>query len=118
MRKLWLAILLIAPLGCQPAEDGSGDSNATSAAVTTPSTMETAQIDDSDTRYVIAVEGMSCPIGCPPAVKSALESVPGVTDVVVDYEAKQATVKTGGANFDQALAMKALSDAGFAGKLN
>ena len=42
----------------------------------------------------IKVEGMTCPVGCAPQVKQQLESVDGVSKVVVDFEAKQATVET------------------------
>lgn len=107
MKKLFLLLLLVMPLGCQPAGE-SGDGNATSAATGS---------DEAATQYVIAVQGMSCPLGCPPAVKGALESVPGVTEVVVDYETKQATVKAG-PDFDTTAAVDALSHAGFSGAVN
>jgi copper chaperone CopZ len=107
MKKLFLLLLLAIPLGCQDAGDG-GDGNATSAAATA---------DDAATQYVFSVEGMSCALGCPPAVKGALESVPGVSEVVVDYETKKATVKAS-PDFDQTAAVDALSHAGFSGAVN
>jgi copper chaperone CopZ len=46
------------------------------------------------TEYVLGVEGMSCAINCAPAVKSSLESLPGVRSVEIDFESKKAIVKT------------------------
>jgi copper chaperone CopZ len=60
---------------------------------------------------------MQCPAGCPPLVKSTLESVAGVGTVEVDYQAKQARVQVDPDQFDQTAAVQALSEAGFQGKL-
>jgi copper chaperone CopZ len=106
MKNLWLVLLLVLPLGCQNATEGDGNSTGASATGT-----------EAATQYVIAVDGMSCPLGCPPAVKGALESVPGVTEVVVDYESKKATIKAG-PDFDATAATDALTHAGFSGSVN
>jgi copper chaperone CopZ len=44
--------------------------------------------------YLLTVEGMSCPTGCAPKVEAALRSIDGVESVDVDYEKKQARVRT------------------------
>jgi len=44
-------------------------------------------------RYVLAIEGMSCAESCPPQVKSSLESIEGVKSVEVSYEDKRAIVQ-------------------------
>ena len=64
----------------------------------------------------LAVENMTCGT-CPIVVKKALQRVPGVSAVVVDFEHKTATV-----TFDQGKATtaeltKATTDAGFPSKL-
>lgn len=116
MKRLWLALLLALPLGCQPAEDSESttDTNSTSAAVT-PAPQSVSE-DGRLTQLVFAVEGMQCPAGCPPLVKSTLASVAGVDAVEVDYQAKQARVQVDPAQFDQTAAVQALADAGFQGK--
>jgi periplasmic mercuric ion binding protein len=47
---------------------------------------------------VLTVENMTCEL-CPLTVKTAMERVPGVTFVVIDFDAKTATV-----TFDPAIA--------------
>ena len=102
MKNVWLVLLLAIPLGCQPPADSKpADSNTTSSVP-----------DETATHLVFAVDGMSCEIGCPPAVKQAFASVPGVKDVQVDFNTKQATVNVD-QEFDQVAAVKALGDAGF-----
>ena len=122
MKKFTLLVLLGVMLGCQPAADppagGQPDSNATSAASTAPSG-PTAQVDLSQTtRYVFAIDGMQCAVACPPRVKESLAAVPGVAQVVVDYDTRTATVQADPAAFDQTVAVQALTDAGFTGRLN
>lgn len=60
-------------------------------------------------KTIIKVEGMMCP-HCQARVESVSKAVPGVTDAVVDLQAKQVTV-TGDA--DIALVKKAIIDAGY-----
>lgn len=59
------------------------------------------------------VKGMSCPIGCPPQVKSALGGVEGVTRVEVDYEKKQALVVVEREDFDASRLLAALASTQF-----
>lgn len=65
-------------------------------------------------RYAIAVEGMSCSVGCPPAVEGALGKIEGVTAVEVDFAAKQAlvTVKQG-TGLDVKTCNKAFGNSGY-----
>jgi copper chaperone CopZ len=44
-------------------------------------------------QYVLAVEGMSCPVGCVPKVHDALQSIDGVQSVEVDFDSGRAVVK-------------------------
>ena len=114
MKKLWLVLLLVVPLGCKPADNSSSspESNSTSAALTTPSDASVADHGNL-TQLVFAVEGMQCSVACPPQVKGALESVAGVSEVDVDYESKQAHVKVNPSQFDQTAAVQALSEPDF-----
>jgi copper chaperone CopZ len=52
-----------------------------------------SQDDPLIRQTVIAVEGMHCE-GCTVLVEKSIEDVPGVLDVTVDYEGKQAVVST------------------------
>ena len=40
----------------------------------------------------LRVTGMTCAVDCPPRVRSALESVPGVESASVDYDSRTARV--------------------------
>lgn len=57
-----------------------------------------AQAEVAAESAVFAVENMYCEL-CPLTVKTAMERVPGVASVMVDFEAKTATV-----TFDPAIA--------------
>ena len=59
------------------------------ALVTTAPAM--AQAEAVTETAVLAVENMYCEL-CPLTVKTAMERVPGVTSVAVDFDAKTATV--------------------------
>ncbi|MDO8360655.1 MAG: heavy-metal-associated domain-containing protein [Devosia sp.] len=50
-----------------------------------------AQAEAATKTSVLTVENMTCEL-CPLTVKTAMERVPGVTSVVVDFDAKTATV--------------------------
>lgn len=125
MKKFACLLLLAFPLGCQPAAEKPAETPAPS---TTPAPSEpaasgesnatSAVIDKTATQLVMSIDGMSCPLGCPPAVKSALESVEGVSDVVVDYDTKTATVSVDASKFKKERAVEALSHAGFTGSVN
>ncbi len=58
------------------------------------------------------VKKMTCP-ACPITVKKALEQVPGVSDVKIDFEHKIATVRVDMDRATVASLTKATTDAGF-----
>lgn len=58
------------------------------------------------------VQNMTCSV-CPITVKKALQNVPGVGDVKVDFEHKTATVKVDLDRTSVELLSKATTDAGF-----
>ncbi len=73
----------------------------------------TAEVQGPET-VTIDVSGMTCAVGCPPRVQSALASVPGVEKVDVDFDAKTATIQCEGA-CDPKLLAAALEKSGFGG---
>lgn len=58
------------------------------------------------------VQNMTC-AGCRITVKMALEQVPGVSDVDVDFERKTATLRMDTAKANTVMLTKATTDAGF-----
>lgn len=60
----------------------------------------------------LAVEKMTC-AACPITVKKALSRVPGVTEVSVSFERKQATVAFDDAQTTVAALTRATTDAGY-----
>lgn len=56
---------------------------------------------------------MMCPEGCGAKVKEILSEQPGAKEVVIDFEAKTATVAIEEGKFDPAAAVAALKDYGF-----
>ena len=50
-----------------------------------------AQAAAAEQRQIFAIENMTCAL-CPVTVKKAMEGVSGVKSVVIDFEAKTATV--------------------------
>jgi len=58
------------------------------------------------------VQNMTC-AACPITVKKALQQVPGVTDVRIDYERKTATVQLDADKASVTMLTKATTDAGF-----
>lgn len=60
-----------------------------------------------------AVPDMMCEEGCAAAVKGILSKQPGATNVVVDFDAKLATVAVEDGTFDAQQALAALVDKGF-----
>jgi len=44
--------------------------------------------------YVATVEGMTCAVGCAPKVEEALRGIEGVESVKVDFDKKQAVIRT------------------------
>jgi len=60
----------------------------------------------------LAVQNMTCPL-CPFTVRKALESVPGVTKVSVDFDAKTATVSFDPTKTNAQALTQATGNAGF-----
>ena len=58
------------------------------------------------------VQNMTC-VGCPITVKKALEQVPGVSEVKIDFEHKTATVHMDKDKANVSMVTKATADAGF-----
>lgn len=58
------------------------------------------------------VQNMTC-AACPITVKKALEQVPGVSDVKIDFEHKTATVHVDTDKTNVSMVTKATADAGF-----
>jgi len=86
-KKLFAGTALLAAIGLTAACSGSTEARAdtqTGAAETaTPVAYQTAEF---------AIENMTC-ASCPITVRKAMERVPGVQSVKVDYETKIATVE-------------------------
>lgn len=71
-------------------------------------------IDGSGSTIVrISVPDMMCEEGCAATVKGILSKQPGAKDVVVDFDAKLATVAVEEGTFDAQQALAALIDKGF-----
>jgi mercuric ion binding protein len=64
----------------------------------------------------LKVPGMTCPT-CPLTVKKALQKVPGVSKIDVNYEQKEIAVAFDDAKTSDAAIMKATSDIGFPSQL-
>jgi len=113
-------------LGCNQAVD-TGQVKATPASASqgdaaSEATASSGATADSDSGAVTTISfevpGMSCPYGCAPRVKEALESVPGVVqeidkDADIDLETKIAKVRIDKAKYNIEAALNALQKAGF-----
>jgi periplasmic mercuric ion binding protein len=77
------------------ADAGAAAGTACGAAASAADTGSAAgHATANDKVYVLGIEGMSCPISCPPEVKKSLEGVEGVRSVEVSFEDKRAVVHT------------------------
>lgn len=63
-------------------------------------------------KLALNVQNMTCAT-CPITVKKALEQVPGVSDVKIDFEHKTATVRIDTDKANASMLTKATTDAGF-----
>ncbi len=67
-----------------------------------------------EARYVVGVSGMICPTSCTTNVREALETLPEVQDVAIDFAAKTATITThAGETLTRDQVHKALKGSGF-----
>jgi mercuric ion binding protein len=78
-----------------------------------PSSMTIASAQAAaEQRQIFAIENMTCAL-CPVTVKKAMEGVPGVKSVVIDFEAKTATVTFDGTTTTVELIAAAATNAGY-----
>lgn len=105
MRFIVCAALVCAFAGCggEVERESSAVGNVTAAAFN-PSNAPTVEF---------SVPDMMCPDGCGVAVKEILTKQPGATDVLVDFDAKTATVAIEEGKFDSDKALAALVDKQF-----
>jgi copper chaperone CopZ len=99
-----LALVLV---GCQKRES---EQMAGAAADTV--TAVAFNVDGAPT-VQFDVPDMMCPESCAVKTREILSEQPGVTDVVVDFDSKTATVAIEPGRFDAAAAIAALVDHGF-----
>lgn len=100
------AILPFAMLGC------SDTVRQTSDGTTEPATAVAFNVDGAPTVEFSAPD-MMCPESCAVKVKEILSEQPGAKEVVVDFDAKTATVAVEPGKFDPEAAVAALIDHGF-----
>lgn len=50
--------------------------------------------DGGPHRYVVGVEGMVCPTSCTNNVRAALQTMPEVEDITIDFAAQTVTIST------------------------
>jgi mercuric ion binding protein len=67
---------------------------------------------DTSQTLTINVQNMTC-AACPITVKKALEKVPGVSEVKIDFEHKTATMRLDTDKANVSMLTKATTDAGF-----
>jgi copper chaperone CopZ len=94
-------------VGCSRVEPSATDSAASKA---TPAVFN----ESGAPTVVFNAPDMMCPEGCGAKVKEILSGQPGAKEVLVDFDAKTATVAIDkDANFDSDAAVAALADHGF-----
>ena len=76
---------------------------------TTPASAQTATTRNE---VIFAIENMTCPL-CPVTVKKAMEGVPGVKSVAIDFKAKTATVSFDPSKTTIAVIAAASTNAGY-----
>jgi copper chaperone CopZ len=105
-RFIVLAAILLLAVGCSQSNQQTGEISKS----TTPVSFNTAGAPT----VVFNAPDMMCPEGCGAKVKEILSGQPGAKEVVVNFDAKTATVaidKDG--KFDADAAVAALADHGF-----
>jgi copper chaperone CopZ len=91
---------------------GCSESTAPRADIVTTTTPAVFNVNGAPT-VEFSVPDMMCPEGCAVEVKEILAKQPGAKDVLVDFEAKTATVAIEQDEFDAAQALAALIDKQF-----
>jgi copper chaperone CopZ len=100
-------LVLLAISGCTEATNSPAD---ISAAAATPAVFNMAGAPTVE----FSVPDMMCPEGCGAKTKEILSEQPGAKEVVINFEAKTATVAVDDGEFDADAAIAALVDHGFA----
>ncbi|HEX4414687.1 MAG TPA: heavy-metal-associated domain-containing protein [Lacipirellulaceae bacterium] len=105
-RFIAIAGIVILAVGCSQTNQQTGDISKS----TTPVSFNTAGAPT----VVFNAPDMMCPEGCGAKVKEILSGQPGAKEVVVNFDAKTATVAFDkDAKFDSSAAVAALVDHGF-----
>ena len=106
-RTIGIAGVLMIALGC------SQQSTVETSVIPNSMTATTSFNATGAPTIEFALPDMMCEEGCASAVEDILEQQPGVKDVLVDFEAKTATVAVDEQSFDSQQAIAALVDKGF-----
>ena len=101
-----MLVLSLAVSGCTDSNEFTAGISAESA---TPAAFNVAGAPTVE----FSVPDMMCPEGCAVKTKEILSEQPGAKEVVVDFEAKTATVAVEKDKFDADAAIAALVDHGF-----
>lgn len=104
--RLSILMMVAILVGCarQPSESGVVGGEPTSALAFNVDGAPTVEFDVPD---------MMCPEGCGAKTKEILSALPGAKEVVINFDAKTATVAIEEEKFDAAAAVAALKDYGF-----
>ncbi len=102
-RCMYIFAFVIMVTGCARQSAVSTDEVATAVAF---------NVDGAPT-VEFSVPDMMCPEGCGAKTKEILSEQPGAKEVVVDFDAKTATVAVEKGEFDAEAAIAALVDHGF-----
>ena len=105
-RKLFVSCIVVIAAGC------SDDSSVQVTATSSESTEVAFNVTGAPTIEFNAPD-MMCPEGCGAKVKEILSEQPGAKEVVINFEAKTATVAVDKDSFDAEAAVAALVDHGF-----
>jgi copper chaperone CopZ len=106
IRSIGLAAVLILAVGCSQSNQQTSDISKS----TTPVSFNAAGAPT----VVFNAPDMMCPEGCGAKVKEILSGQPGAKEVLVNFDAKTATVALDkDAKFDSDAAVAALADHGF-----
>lgn len=127
MRRLALGLLVVSGLsfGCTPPAPAPTQPAAPAGgpAPTSGSTSALAPSDSAVKLVSLKVEGMTCPHGCYPKVKEALESVAGVNGVELAPQKDKDSIDNpvvkvkSASGFDASAAVAAIEKAGFKGEV-
>jgi copper chaperone CopZ len=105
MNRFGMLVALVFAVGCaEPAAVSTVDEAETTTVAFNVAGAPTVEFNVPD---------MMCPEGCGEKTKEILSEQPGAKEVVINFEAKTATVAIEDGKFDQDAAIAALVDHGF-----